>query len=78
MLQTESSFGERGALNLEWKVLPSKSRFEEIPVVPVARAIEPTPEFGRHRVAAKIVFKIKSPINLCLDQISLLWWGENP
>ena len=40
MLQTESSCGDRGALNLEWNVRPNKSKFEAIPVVQVARATE--------------------------------------
>ena len=39
--KTWFSVGVRGALNREWKVRPKRSRFAAIPVVPVARAIQP-------------------------------------
>ena len=54
MQHTESSVGERGALNIEWKVLPRCSKLPAIPVNPTARATDPEFPSSLHLTAARI------------------------
>ena len=54
----ESSVGERGALNLEWNVLPRCSKLLAIPVVPVASATEPELFDCIHLTAARMELSI--------------------
>ena len=54
--KTWFSVGVRGALNREWKVRPRRRRFAAMPVVPVARAIDPWD--SRVLTAASMAFRI--------------------
>ena len=53
--KTWFSVGVRGALNREWKVRPRRRRFAAMPVVPVARAIDPCD--SRVLTAASMAFR---------------------